>query len=203
MAETPQRWRDDVRGAPVYPGTGPWPAGAAVISPSALGHPEQRRRGTGSSAGPETAALVAGRALFGGYFLYNGLNHLTHRSELAGYARRKGVPAPDAAVTGSGLLILFGGLSLLAGLRPKAGAASIVAFLLGVSPVMHAFWRERDPDARAAEQVNFTKNMALVGAAFLAAAHPGPWPWRVATPRTARPRHPGTARSEALVAVSR
>jgi hypothetical protein len=32
------------------------------------------------------------------------------------------------------------------------------------------------------EMVNFTKNMALVGASLLLAAHPEPWPLRVATP---------------------
>ena len=51
------------------------------------------------------------------------------------------------------------------------------AFLLGVSPKMHAFWREEDAQVHTSEMVNFTKNMALLGAALMAAAHPEPWPW--------------------------
>ena len=79
-------------------------------------------------------------------------------------------------------MILAGGLSLLAGTRPKIGAGLIATFLLGVSPQMHAFWKEQDPETRMQEMVNFTKNMALVGASLLAFAHPEPWPWHLAAP---------------------
>ena len=98
-------------------------------------------------------------------------------------ARSKGVQAPEAAVAGSGLLILGGGLSTVTGASPKLGAASMAAFLLGVSPRMHAFWREQDPQQRMNEMVNLTKNMALVGASLVAAAHPEPWPWSVTVNR--------------------
>ena len=124
----------------------------------------------------ETCAHLAGRAIFGGYFVYNGINHFKSREMLAGYAASKKVPAADAAVVASGLMMLAGGLSLLAGTRPKLGAASVAAFLLGVSPVMHAYWNETDPQQRMNEMINFTKNMALVGGALLAAGHPEPWP---------------------------
>ena len=43
--------------------------------------------------------------------------------------------------TESGLLILASSLSILAGDRSKAGAGLLSAFLPGVSPMMHAFWR--------------------------------------------------------------
>ena len=75
-------------------------------------------------------------------------------------------------------MILAGGLSVLTGVQPKVGGGLISAFLLGVSPQMHAFWKEEDTQQRMHEMVNFTKNMALVGASLLAAAYPEPWPWR-------------------------
>jgi len=124
----------------------------------------------------EKWVLFAGRLIFGGYFLYNGLNHFLERDSLVEYARSKGVQAPEAAVAGSGLLILGGGLSILTGAFPKLGAGLITTFLFGVSPRMHAFWREQEPQQRMNEMVNFTKNMALVGASLVAAAHPEPWP---------------------------
>jgi hypothetical protein len=46
---------------------------------------------------------------------------------------------------------------------------------MGVSPKMHDFWNVEDPQQRQAEMINFTKNMALAGGAFLAAGHPRPW----------------------------
>jgi putative oxidoreductase len=87
-------------------------------------------------------------------------------------------------------LILAGGLSVVTGAQPKVGAALITTFLLGVSPQMHAFWKEQDPQQRMHEMVNFTKNMALVGASLLAAGHPEPWPW-----------HLGASSAGALVAT--
>lgn len=123
----------------------------------------------------ERGALAVGRALFGGYFLYNGINHFTSTGMLAGYAESKGVPVPRAAVLVSGALLLLGGASVLLGTRPKTGASLIATFLLGVSPQMHAFWTIDDPQERMPELVNFTKNMALVGGAALIAAQPEPW----------------------------
>jgi uncharacterized membrane protein YphA (DoxX/SURF4 family) len=127
----------------------------------------------------ERAAQIAGRAMFGGYFLYNGINHFRNRQAMAGYARSKGVAAADAAVIATGAMMVAGGLSIIAGRQPKWGAGLIASFLLGVSPQMHAFWKEQDPQARMPELINFTKNMALVGASLMAAAHPEPWSGRL------------------------
>ena len=122
-------------------------------------------------------AFLIGRILFGGYFLYNGLNHFRMRKMMAPYAASKGVPAADTAVLGSGLLILLGGLSILLGIRPHVGAGLIVIFLLGVTPKMHNFWAVTDPNQRMMEMVNFTKNLALIGAALMSIAVPRPWPF--------------------------
>ncbi len=125
-----------------------------------------------------TPLLALGRTLLGGYFAYNGVNHFVNRAMLADYARSKAVPAAGAAVPASGAMILLGGLSVLTGMRPKIGAALIAAFLLAVSPRMHDFWNVEDQQQQMQEFVNFSKNMALLGAACLIAAFPEPWPAR-------------------------
>ena len=117
----------------------------------------------------ERAAELLGRVILGGYFLYNGINHWRNREMMSGYARSKGIPSADTAVAGTGLMLALGGLSLLFGVKPKAGAALIAAFLAGVTPTMHAFWKDEDPQEKANNQINFMKNMALLGAASLAA----------------------------------
>lgn len=163
----------------IYPASGPRPPGEYEVRGQAeLGHPEEharlvaaRRTSTGNRA-----LLLAGRLIVGGYFLYNGVNHFRNRPMLAEYARSKQVPAPHLAVLGSGTLAALGGLSVLTGVQPKAGASMLAAFLLGVSPQMHDFWNVEDPAQRAPEFINFTKNMALVGAACFIAAAPEPWP---------------------------
>lgn len=120
--------------------------------------------------------FLLGRIAFGGYFLYNGINHFKSRKMMAQYAATKHVPQPEAAVLASGTLLLIGGASILTGIKPKFGAAAIIAFLVGVSPVMHDFWRNEDANQRMVDMANFTKNMALVGGALTLMGIEEPWP---------------------------
>ncbi len=120
--------------------------------------------------------FLIGRLVFGGYFLYAGINHFKQRKPLAQHAGSKNVPMPEAAVTVSGALLTLGGASILLGVKPKVGAAAIVGFLAGVSPVMHDFWRVEDPNQRINDMINFGKNIALLGGALALMAIEEPWP---------------------------
>jgi putative oxidoreductase len=106
---------------------------------------------------------LLGRAVFGGFFLYNGIHHFMQRKEMAQYLDAKNVPMPETAVTATGIALTLGGASLLFGIKPTLGAAAVAGFLAGVSPVMHDFWRVQDPEKRQNEMINFSKNMALLG----------------------------------------
>lgn len=127
------------------------------------------------------APFVIGRALLGGFFLYNGINHFRQADALSGYAKSKNVPAAKAAVFASGAMLTFGGASLLLGIKPKLGAAAVVGFLVGVSPMMHDFWNMEDPQQRQNDMINFSKNMALAGAALALAGVEEPWPASLST----------------------
>ena len=122
------------------------------------------------------APFLIGRLLFGGFFLYNGINHLRNRKSLAQYAAAKGVPKAEAAVTATGIMLAIGGTSILLGVKPKVGAAAIIGFLAGVSPIMHDFWKAEDPNQRMNDMINFVKNMALLGAALALMGIEEPWP---------------------------
>jgi putative oxidoreductase len=121
------------------------------------------------------APFLIGRLLFGGFFLYAGINHLRHRKEMAPYAGEKGVPAPELAVALTGVPLIIGGTSLLLGLKPKLGALAILGFLAAVSPVMHDFWSKEDPNERMNDMVNFSKNLALAGGALALMGVEEPW----------------------------
>ena len=120
--------------------------------------------------------FLLGRLAFGGFFIYNGIHHLMQRKEMAQYAGMKNVPVPEAAVAGTGVLLIAGGASIVLGIKPTLGAAALVAFLAGVSPVMHDFWKAEDPNQRMNEMINFSKNMALLGAALALMGVEEPWP---------------------------
>lgn len=122
------------------------------------------------------AAFLIGRIIFGGFFLYNGINHIRQRKSMAQYASAKNVPQAEVAVVSTGVAMLIGGASILLGIKPKLGTLAIIGFLGGVSPIMHDFWRQEDPNQRMNEMINFTKNMAMLGAALALMGVEEPWP---------------------------
>jgi uncharacterized membrane protein YphA (DoxX/SURF4 family) len=129
------------------------------------------------------APFLIGRILFGGFFLYNGINHLREAKSMAPYAGSKGVPSPELAIKLSAIPLIAGGASILLGAKPKLGAMAILGFLVGVSPVMHDFWRNEDPNQKMNDMINFTKNMALAGGALALMGVDEPWEASVPTER--------------------
>ena len=122
------------------------------------------------------APFLLGRLIFGGFFLYNGIHHFKEYKSMAQYAGMKHVPVPEVAVLGSGALLTLGGASILLGAKPKLGGLAILAFLAGVSPAIHDFWNDKDPNQKTNNMVNFMKNMALLGGTLALMGVDEPWP---------------------------
>ena len=159
-------------GALVFPPITPIPphnSGNTLTSPRTL-YPA-----TSSKDISMKAPFLIGRILFGGYFLYNGINHLQKAKEMAPYAESKGVPAAELAIKLSAVPLIVGGASILLGVKPKLGAMAILGFLAGVSPIMHDFWRMEDPSQRMQNMVDFMKNAALAGGALALMGVEEPW----------------------------
>jgi putative oxidoreductase len=82
-------------------------------------------------------------------------------------AAQHGVPDANVLVPLSGVMALVGGLSVLFGIRARLGALLLIAFLVPVTLAMHNFWAFSDPGARMVQQINFMKNLALLGGSLL------------------------------------
>lgn len=121
--------------------------------------------------------FLLGRVMYGGYFVMTGMKHFQHKQMLVGYGTAKGLSAPSAAVSLSGLLLIAAGLSIIFGVWIKAAVALLVIFLSVVSFTMHAYWRESDPMAKMGDMTQFMKNMALLGAALMLPMIREPWLW--------------------------
>jgi len=120
--------------------------------------------------------FVLGRILFGGFFLMGGVNHFLNLNMMAGFTASKGMPAAKPGVVLSGLLIIIGGLLVIAGWHVRLGLACIVLFLVPVTFMMHNYWVETDMMQKINQRVNFQKNLALLGAALMMLMIPRPWP---------------------------
>jgi len=122
--------------------------------------------------------FVVGRLVLGSYFLYGGFHHFVAVRDMAQFAHARGVPMPEVAVLGAGVLLIIAGLSFLLGFAPKLGMAATALFLVPVTLMMHQFWKETGA-ARMADMINFTKNFGLLGAVLMFSAVPEPWPLSV------------------------
>lgn len=123
--------------------------------------------------------FLLGRLIFGGFFLMNAWSHFKNLDALTGYAQSKGVPSSRAAVFVSGILLLLGGLGVVFGISPEASLALLIIFLVPVTFMMHAYWKETDPNMKMMQRIQFYKNLALIGACLMLYAIPVPWVYNV------------------------
>src|SRR5947199_10690891 len=75
------------------------------------------------------APFLIGRLIFGGYFIYNGINHFKQTETIAQYAGAKKVPRPREAVMANGEVMLLGGTSDLLDMEHEYGDAAILLCL--------------------------------------------------------------------------
>jgi putative oxidoreductase len=120
-------------------------------------------------------AFLIGRVMLGGMYLYSGITNVIELGGKAGYAASKGLPAPAVFVALASLLLVVGGIGIVAGLRPRLGVAVIVLFLIPVTLIMHNFWAAEGIQ-RMSELHAFKGNLGLIGAALIFLAILQPWP---------------------------
>jgi putative oxidoreductase len=111
--------------------------------------------------------FLIGRILFVIPFLLSVQIHLINREQGVQYARMYKVPLAELGVPLTGVMALGGGLSVLLGIWGDLGALLIAAFLVLITPFMHAFWREEEAMQRINQLVNFQKNTAMLGGALV------------------------------------
>jgi uncharacterized membrane protein YphA (DoxX/SURF4 family) len=113
--------------------------------------------------------FLIGRILFGLLFVSSGFMAHLGEGGKAGrdYARSLGAPSPDLLVPLSGIAIIAGGLMIALGIWADLGALLIIGFLIGITPIMHAFWKVEDQQMQQIQSAMFFKNVALLGAAVI------------------------------------
>lgn len=109
--------------------------------------------------------VLLGRSLYSLIFVISSVGLFS--KEPISYAAAKGVPLASVAVPLAGVIALLGGLSVALGYKAKLGAWLLVLFLAPVTLAMHNFWAVPDPMLAQMEQVNFMKNLSLLGGAIL------------------------------------
>lgn len=110
---------------------------------------------------------MLGSIIFGAYFVISGFNHFKNEKMLTGYAKSKGVPSARLAVLLSGAMMIIGGIGFIFNMRIQEAAILLIIFLVPTTFMMHAFWKTADPTHKMNDQINFMKNLALIGALLM------------------------------------
>lgn len=100
--------------------------------------------------------------LLGLFFVLNGINHLLNTHIYQEYAHKRGLLSPKLMVRLSGLLLIFGGLSLMTGYMKLYGIIGLSVFLVIAAFTIHSFWKEKDRDGKLMEATHFAKNFAIL-----------------------------------------
>lgn len=111
--------------------------------------------------------FLAVRIVFALDFLVSGMAHFFQMKMMAPYTKSKGVPFPEAAVLGTGALMLAGGAMVALGAWADLGFLIIAFFLVPTTLMIHNFWTIEDPMMRQNDMTHFMKNFSLVGAALI------------------------------------
>lgn len=119
-------------------------------------------------------ALLAGRLFLAALFLSAGIDKLGNVTGFAGYLASKGVPAPQVLAPLAAATEVIGPLLLIVGLFPRVTAIWLAGFTVVATALSHLFWTFPDAAAQATQQIQFFKNVGIVGGLLVYfAAGPG------------------------------
>src|SRR3569623_428106 len=116
------------------------------------------------STGGMNALAPIGRFMFSLIFVMSLPNHF--KQQTIDYAAAAGVPLAHLAVPLAGINALHGTQSILQGFPTRVGGIALLVFLVPVTLSMHRVWGLSDPQQVQMQQINFLKNVALMGGAL-------------------------------------
>lgn len=119
---------------------------------------------------------LTGRILFSILFLVSAPDHF--HSDMVRRAADNGLLFAPILVPASGVAVFIGGLSVLLGWKVRWCVWLLAAFLISDALLMHRFWSVQDPTTQQQQQLNFMKDLTMVGGACLI-AYFGAGPWSI------------------------
>lgn len=133
-----------------------------------------------------TVTRILARPMLASMFVAGGIHALRNSEQLAPVAApvtdklrdtaakaAPQVPLPTDArqwVRLNGAVQLGAGLALATGRAPRLAASLLAGSTVFTTVAGHRFWDESQPEARAQQQVQFFKNVSMVGGLLIAAA---------------------------------
>jgi len=118
-------------------------------------------------------ALLVGRVAFAALFLPSGFSKLMNLQAFLYNIDGRGVPFAPILAPFAAAVEFLGGLALLLGVQVRFASVVLLLFTVVATLIAHRFWEYAPGAARQMQQINFFKNVAIVGGFVFLAAHGG------------------------------
>jgi len=106
--------------------------------------------------------MLLGRILLGGIFVISGYAKLMGLAAFAASLEKNGVPFASVLAPLGAAVEFFGGVAIVLGIEVRYAALLMIAFVIVATLISHRFW-EFEGAARRAQEINFSKNVAIIG----------------------------------------
>jgi putative oxidoreductase len=118
------------------------------------------------------ALLLFGRVIMALIFVQSGFGKLLDIGAFSASLAGKGVPFASVLGVIGPCFEFFGGLAVLAGWQTRYAAALIAVFTVVATLISHRYWEYADA-VRRAQEVNFQKNVCIIGGYLVLVASGG------------------------------
>ena len=118
-------------------------------------------------------ALLIGRVAFAALFLPSGFSKLLNLQAFLYNIDGRGVPFAPVLAPIAAAVEFLGGVALLLGVQVRFASVVLLLFTVVATLIAHRFWEYAPGAARQMQQINFFKNVAIVGGFVFLAAHGG------------------------------
>jgi uncharacterized membrane protein YphA (DoxX/SURF4 family) len=83
-----------------------------------------------------------------------------------------GLPRAELLVRANGLGMVVAGTALALGIKPRLSALTLAGLMVPTTLAGHRFWEEESQPGRSTQEVQFLKNLGLIGGLLLFASMP-------------------------------
>ncbi len=110
--------------------------------------------------------LLIGRILLGLIFVRSGSDKLMNIDGFAAGLARNGVPMSTFFAYLGAPVEFISGVAIVFGFATRYAAILMTAFVIVATLISHRYWEYTDMAMRRANDINFYKNVAIIGGAF-------------------------------------
>ncbi len=100
--------------------------------------------------------------LFSGIYIINGWGAFSDPGKRPDLVAAAGIPYPKQAVVLNAAVMIFAGLLLGLGIKPRFAAALLLGSMIPTTIVGHPFWKEEPGLQRQNQQTQFLKNLSMI-----------------------------------------